>query len=64
MSAYTVGQELTVELLQPGDYIDVTGVSRGKGFTGAMRHDQYNMVVDRKWVEERLATPFSRRCRW
>jgi large subunit ribosomal protein L3 len=37
VSAYTVGQELTVELLQPGDYIDVTGVSRGKGFTGAMK---------------------------
>jgi len=25
-----------------------------------MRHDQYGMVINRKWVEERLATPFKR----
>jgi hypothetical protein len=32
-----------------------------QGFTGPMRHDQYNMVIDRKWVEERLAMPFTRK---
>src|ERR1700730_6197193 len=33
-SAYAVGQELTVDLLAQGDRIDVTAVSKGKGFTG------------------------------
>jgi tetratricopeptide (TPR) repeat protein len=29
--------------------------------TPSMRHDQYGLVIDRKWVEERLKTPFERR---
>jgi len=37
VSTYSVGQEITVDILQAGDFIDVTGVSRGKGFTGAMK---------------------------
>jgi hypothetical protein len=32
-----------------------------KGFVGPMRHDQWGMVLDRKWVEERLVTPFTRK---
>jgi hypothetical protein len=27
----------------------------------SMRHDQYGMVIDKKWVEERLKTPFERK---
>ena len=30
------------------------------GSNNYMRHDQYNMTIDRKWVEERLKTPFVR----
>jgi hypothetical protein len=26
-----------------------------------MRHDQYNLVIDKNWVEERLKTPFERK---
>jgi large subunit ribosomal protein L3 len=40
-SAYTVGQELSVELLAAGDRIDVTSVSRGKGFAGAMKRHNF-----------------------
>src|ERR1017187_4545321 len=29
--------------------------------TPSMRHDQYGLVIDKKWVEERLKTPFERR---
>jgi large subunit ribosomal protein L3 len=36
-SEYTPGQELTVEIFQPGDYLDVSGLSKGKGFQGGMR---------------------------
>jgi large subunit ribosomal protein L3 len=36
-SAYTVGQELGVDTFAPGDEIDVTGTSKGKGFAGTMK---------------------------
>lgn len=37
VSGYTVGQEITVETLEKGERIDVTAVSRGKGFAGTMK---------------------------
>ena len=40
-SGYEVGQELTAELLAAGEKIDVTAVSRGKGFTGAMQRHNF-----------------------
>jgi large subunit ribosomal protein L3 len=37
VSGYEVGQEITVDVLADGDKIDVTAVSKGKGFAGAMK---------------------------
>jgi large subunit ribosomal protein L3 len=37
VSEYQVGQELTADLFSPGDLVDVTAVSKGKGFAGAMK---------------------------
>ncbi|BAM46255.1 50S ribosomal protein L3 [Amphibacillus xylanus] len=38
---YEVGQELSVEVFSAGDVVDVTGVSKGKGFQGSIkRHNQ------------------------
>ncbi|HRW40616.1 MAG TPA: 50S ribosomal protein L3 [Microthrixaceae bacterium] len=37
VSGYEVGQEITVAELADGDKIDVTAVSKGKGFAGAMK---------------------------
>ena len=37
VSSYEVGQEITVDLLETGERIDVTAVSKGKGFAGAMK---------------------------
>ncbi len=34
---YELGQELTAETFEVGDRIDVTGTSKGKGFTGVMK---------------------------
>ncbi len=36
-SKYNIGDQLDVALLEPGQLIDVTGVSKGKGFAGAMK---------------------------
>jgi len=38
---YTVGQELTAELLTAGERVDVTAVSKGKGFAGAMKRHNF-----------------------
>ena len=35
--SYAVGQELKADLLADGDKVDVTAVSKGKGFAGAMK---------------------------
>ena len=38
---YTVGQEIKTDIFTDGDHIDVTAVSKGKGFQGAIkRHGQ------------------------
>lgn len=41
LDEYEVGQEISVEVFQAGDRIDVTGTSKGKGFQGVIkRHNQ------------------------
>ena len=40
-SAFTVGQELNVELLAAGEKVDVTAVSKGKGFAGGMKRHNF-----------------------
>ncbi|MGI9953007.1 50S ribosomal protein L3 [Moorellaceae bacterium AZ2] len=34
---YQVGQEIKVDIFQPGDRVDVTGISKGKGFAGGIK---------------------------
>ena len=34
---YKVGQEIKVDFFKPGDFVDVTGISIGKGFQGGMK---------------------------
>ena len=42
VSGYEVGQEIRVDILTEGDRIDVTAVSRGKGFAGAMKRHNFS----------------------
>jgi large subunit ribosomal protein L3 len=38
---YEVGQEIKADIFKAGEYVDVTGVSKGKGFAGSIkRHGQ------------------------
>jgi large subunit ribosomal protein L3 len=39
--AYSVGQEITVDVLSAGDRVDVTAVSKGKGFSGGMKRHNF-----------------------
>ena len=34
---FTVGQEIKVDMFKPGEFVDVTGVSIGKGFQGGVK---------------------------
>ncbi|HEX6394950.1 MAG TPA: 50S ribosomal protein L3 [Acidimicrobiales bacterium] len=38
---YSIGQELTVDVLAAGDKVDVTAVSKGKGFAGGMKRHNF-----------------------
>ena len=42
VSGYEVGQELKVDVLADGDLVDVTAVSKGKGFAGVMKRHGFS----------------------
>ena len=41
-SAYNVGDSIGVDVLEAGDKIDVTAVSKGKGFAGGMKRHNFS----------------------
>lgn len=41
MDQYEVGQEIKADIFEAGEFVDVTGISKGKGFAGSIkRHGQ------------------------
>lgn len=42
VDGFEVGQEITVDTLAEGSRVDVTAVSRGKGFAGGMKRHNFN----------------------
>ena len=40
-SEYTVGQQIKADLLEAGERVDVTAVSKGKGFAGVMKRHNF-----------------------
>ena len=42
LSGYTVGSEITVEIFEAGQLVDVTGISIGKGFAGAIKRHNFS----------------------
>jgi len=41
LSEYTLGQELTVSIFDKHAFVDVAGVSKGKGFQGVMKRHNF-----------------------
>jgi len=37
VSGFELGQEVRVDVFKPGDYVDITGTSKGKGFAGVIK---------------------------
>ena len=40
-SQFSIGQEITADIYAPGERIDVTAVSKGKGFAGSMKRHNF-----------------------
>jgi large subunit ribosomal protein L3 len=59
VTGYEVGQELTVETLADGDKIDVTAVSKGKGFAGVMKRHGFGGLRASHGVERKHRSPGS-----
>lgn len=43
MMKYNVGDNITVDIFAAGEVVDVTGVSKGKGFSGAIKRFHYTI---------------------
>jgi len=56
-SEYTLGQEVTVETFSPGDYVDVTGRTKGKGFAGVMKRHGFHGLFASHGVERKHRSP-------
>jgi len=42
LGGYELGQEVNVNLFKPGDVVDVTSLSKGKGFAGVMKRHGFH----------------------
>lgn len=40
-SDYSIGQQIDVGILEAGQKVDITGISKGKGFTGGMKRHNF-----------------------
>jgi large subunit ribosomal protein L3 len=58
-SEYTLGQEVTVEAFEPGELIDVTGRTKGKGFAGVMKRHGFGGLRASHGVERKHRSPGS-----
>jgi large subunit ribosomal protein L3 len=58
-STYEVGQELTAELFEAGQLVDVVGTSKGKGFTGVMARHGFSGLGAGHGVQRKHRSPGS-----
>ena len=56
---YTLGQELTAETFQPGEIVDVSGTSKGKGFAGVMKRHGFHGLRASHGVKRKHRSPGS-----
>lgn len=58
-SRYELGQEVTVETFEPGELIDVSGKTKGKGFAGVMKRHGFGGLRASHGVERKHRSPGS-----
>ena len=58
-SEYTIGQEVTAEVFESGAKVDVTGVSKGKGYAGVMKRHNFKGLGAGHGVQRKHRSPGS-----
>jgi large subunit ribosomal protein L3 len=58
-SEYELGQEVTAETFAPGERIDVSGKTKGKGFAGVMKRHGFHGLRASHGVERKHRSPGS-----
>jgi large subunit ribosomal protein L3 len=58
-SEYTLGQEVTVEVFEAGQQVDVVGTSKGKGFAGVMKRHNFRGLSSSHGTERKHRSPGS-----
>jgi large subunit ribosomal protein L3 len=56
---FQVGQALKVDTFAPGDYVDISGISKGKGFAGAMKLHNFSGGPSTHGQSDRARAPGS-----
>jgi large subunit ribosomal protein L3 len=59
LEKFRIGQSLTVESLAGARYVDVTGVSKGKGFQGGMKRHNFKGLFASHGTERKHRSPGS-----
>jgi len=42
VAGYSLGQQLDVSMFQPGDFVDISGTSKGRGFAGVLKRHNFS----------------------
>jgi large subunit ribosomal protein L3 len=58
-SSYHPGQEIKVDIFEPGERTDVVGVSKGKGFSGTMKRHGFSGLGGSHGTERKHRSPGS-----
>ena len=58
-SEYELGQEVTAEVFEAGQLVDVTGTSKGKGFAGVMKRHGFKGLGVRHGAQRKHRSPGS-----
>jgi large subunit ribosomal protein L3 len=56
---YTLGQEVTAETFEPGELVDVTATSKGKGFAGVMKRHGFHGLSSSHGTQRKHRSPGS-----
>ncbi len=56
-SQYSEGQRITVDIFQPGEKVDVTGTSKGRGFQGGVKRHGFRGGPKTHGQSDRLRAP-------
>ncbi len=54
VSGLTVGQEIKADIFKAGDYVDVSGISKGKGFAGVIKRHNFGMQPRTRGQSDRM----------